>query len=116
MLQINEVRTHHRRRLLGVSAVMAGDTRAKRGCGRPRIIQLVVCIFSDFSGLTACWARENLPTYPLKVSETGRYLVDRADVPFMIIGDSPQSLIGNLSPSEADQYFANRRARGFNTL
>jgi Protein of unknown function (DUF4038) len=83
---------------------------------RTLIIPLVLCILSGFSGLVACWAGKQSPAYPLKVGETGRYLVDQAGVPFMIIGDSPQSLIGNLSPSEADQYFANRRARGFNTL
>jgi hypothetical protein len=33
-----------------------------------------------------------------------------------MIGDSPQAAIGNLSPTEADWYFANRQARGFNAI
>ena len=40
--------------------------------------------------------------YPLKVSRNGRYLVDQRNVPFMIVGDSPQAMIGDLSLEEAD--------------
>lgn len=34
----------------------------------------------------------------------------------MIVGDSPQSLIGELSESEANAYFANRQAHGINSV
>ena len=34
----------------------------------------------------------------------------------MITGDSPQALIGNLTESDAEFYFATRRAQGFNTV
>ena len=54
--------------------------------------------------------------YPLKVGPTGRYLVDQNDVPFLIIGDSPQALMVNLSEADADSYFANRQAAGFNAV
>jgi hypothetical protein len=54
--------------------------------------------------------------FPLRVSADGRYLVDRRGRPFMIVGESPQSLIGNLSVRDAAAYIANRRAAGFNTL
>ena len=53
--------------------------------------------------------------YPLKVGPTGRYLVDRDGRPFLIVGDSPQSLIVNLSEAQADHFFANRQAAGFNS-
>ncbi|MGA7340702.1 MAG: DUF4038 domain-containing protein [Terracidiphilus sp.] len=53
--------------------------------------------------------------YPLKLSPNRRYLVDRNDKPFLIVGDSPQGLIGRLSETEADAYFADRQAHGFNT-
>jgi len=56
------------------------------------------------------------PSYPLKVSTNGRYLVDQNNMPFMIVGDSPQSLIGRLSTSDAALYMANRRRYGINTL
>src|SRR6516165_3910244 len=56
------------------------------------------------------------PSYPLKVSTNGRYLVDQNNMPFMIVGDSPQSLIGRLSTSDAALYMANRWRYGINTL
>ena len=54
--------------------------------------------------------------YPLKVSSNGRYLVDQRGRPFMVVGDSPQALIGNLSLKDAAAYIANRKAAGFNSL
>src|ERR1035437_4097549 len=57
-----------------------------------------------------------MPAYPLKVSGNGRYLVDQNNVPFLIAGESPQSLIVNLSEDQADAFFANRRGHGFNTV
>lgn len=56
------------------------------------------------------------PAYPLKVSANGRYLVDQNDVPFLVTGDSPQSLIVNLSAADAESYLANRKRAGFNTV
>ena len=37
-------------------------------------------------------------------------------IPFLIAGDSPQAMIGNLSVDEAASFVANRRAAGFNSL
>jgi len=54
--------------------------------------------------------------WPLKKSANGRYLVDQNNTPYLMVGDSPQSAIGNLSISEADRYFADRAAHGFNTV
>jgi hypothetical protein len=54
--------------------------------------------------------------FPLHLSKNHRYLVDRRGVPFMIVGDSPQALIGNLSVKDAAAYIANRRAAGFDAL
>ena len=54
--------------------------------------------------------------YPLKVGPTGRYLVDASGHPFLLAGDAPQSLIVNLSEADAEFYFADRQANGFNTL
>jgi uncharacterized protein DUF4038/collagenase-like protein with putative collagen-binding domain len=56
------------------------------------------------------------PAYPVKVGPTGRYLVDQTGAPFMIVGDSPQAMIGKVSEADAELYFANRQARGFNTV
>jgi Protein of unknown function (DUF4038)/Putative collagen-binding domain of a collagenase len=54
-------------------------------------------------------------TYPVKVGPTGRYLVDQNNQPFLIVGDSPQALIGNLSQAQVVSYFADRSAQGFNS-
>ena len=37
--------------------------------------------------------------YPLKLSSNRRYLVDQNNRPFMIVGDSPQSMIGPTAPT-----------------
>jgi chitodextrinase len=54
--------------------------------------------------------------YPLKVSANGRYLVDQHDTPVLLTGDSPQALIVNLSEAEAESFFADRQAGGFNVV
>src|SRR5215472_529132 len=56
------------------------------------------------------------PAYPLKVSSNHRYLVDQNGSPFLIVGDTPQGLMGRLSEKDAEYYFADREARGFNAL
>ena len=54
--------------------------------------------------------------FPLTVSCNKRYLVDQRGRPFMVVGDSPQALIGNLSLKDAAAYVADRKALGFNSL
>jgi hypothetical protein len=61
-------------------------------------------------------AKPHFPIYPLKASPNNRYLVDQDNVPFMIVGDSPQSLLGRMSKSDAAYYMANRQRYGINTL
>jgi Protein of unknown function (DUF4038) len=56
------------------------------------------------------------PVYPLKASGNNRYLVDQNNIPFLMVGDSPQQLITNLSQQEAAAFMANRRSHGINTL
>ena len=55
-------------------------------------------------------------TFPLKVAAGERYLTDQNGIPFLIMGDSPQALIGNLGTSDMNTYMANRQSLGFNTL
>jgi Protein of unknown function (DUF4038)/Putative collagen-binding domain of a collagenase len=57
----------------------------------------------------------NFPAYPVRVSANHRYLVDRNNRPFLIAGDSPQALIYRLNEAQAEGYFADRQAHGFNT-
>ncbi len=56
------------------------------------------------------------PAYPLKVSANGRYLVDQNNIPFLITGDNPHALIGMGSTADAENYFADRQAHGFNAV
>src|SRR5262245_66306142 len=60
--------------------------------------------------------RSKDPVYPLKASYNNRYLVDQNNTPFLMVGDSPQQLITNLSQKEAAAYIANRQSYGVNTL
>lgn len=55
------------------------------------------------------------PAFPLKVSANKRYLLDQKKMPFLIVGDTPQGLMGRLSENDAEIYFADREAHGFNT-
>jgi hypothetical protein len=61
-------------------------------------------------------AEARAQSYPVKKSANGRYLVDQTNAPFLIAGDAPQALTVNLSTTDADFYFADRAAHGFNTV
>jgi hypothetical protein len=54
--------------------------------------------------------------FPLTVSANGRYLQTAVGSPFLMVGDSPQSLIGDNSVSTADSFLDDRAAHGFNTV
>ena len=54
--------------------------------------------------------------YPLEISADRRHLVDRRGRPFLIVGDSPQAIVGNLLPGDAATFVANRKRAGFNSL
>ena len=53
---------------------------------------------------------------PLKASSNQHYLVDQKGTPFLIMGDAPQSLVGNLGSSDMTTYLADRERLGFNSL
>jgi len=54
--------------------------------------------------------------WPTSVSTNGRYLLDQVGRPYLISGDSPQGLFVTMSQQQAEDYFADRRAGGFNAL
>jgi hypothetical protein len=54
--------------------------------------------------------------FPLHTEAGKRYLVDAAGKPFLMLGESPQAMIGNLSEAEAELFLANRKSHGFNTV
>ena len=59
-----------------------------------------------------------LPTgiFPLRREAGTRHLIDAQGRPFLIHGDTPWSLIVQLTRAEADQYLEDRRVKGFNTV
>src|SRR3954468_11580850 len=74
---------------------------------------LLLLLITSFIEL---WGYAAPTAYPLKQSASRRYLVDQDGVPTMIMGDSPQALIVNISEAEAERFFANRKSYGFNSL
>jgi len=56
------------------------------------------------------------PAYPLKVSANRRYLVDQNNSPFLITGDGPHALVAMVSAADAEIYFDDRQAHGFNAV
>jgi hypothetical protein len=61
-------------------------------------------------------AAQPAAAYPLKKSANGRYLVDSKGSPFLVAGDAPQALMVKLTEAEADFYFSNRVAHGFDAV
>jgi len=80
---------------------------------RPAIFATILAVLSI---LFAAGSLPAAPVYPVKVGPTGRYLVDQLGAPFLITGESPQTMIGKISESDAEMFLANRRAHGFNTV
>ena len=56
------------------------------------------------------------PAYPLKVSANGRYLVDQSNIPFLIVGDVPQTMVSRISLADAGRFMEDRAVHGFNSL
>lgn len=54
------------------------------------------------------------PPFAAGVAQGGRHLVDQYGEPYLVRGDSPWSLLTDLSTAEADAYFANRAGHGYN--
>ena len=77
---------------------------------------LAGCSINISSGSTISPPVIPAPVYPLRASANNKYLVDQNNIPFLIVGDSPQALIVNLSESDADFYLADRQAAGLNSV
>jgi hypothetical protein len=56
------------------------------------------------------------PPWPTRAGPDHHHLVDQYGRPYLIIGDSPQDLAVALSEQQADAYFADRQAHGFDAL
>src|SRR5882672_1176606 len=85
----------------------------------PRFQSGVVVLFLlTYSGLHfgADIASAGTVAFPLKTDVSNRFLVDQAGVPFLIMGDSPWSMIAALNNDQVNKYLQDRSQKGFNTL
>jgi hypothetical protein len=81
------------------------------------VVSVLVC-WPPVSGLTAAPKASKAPTSDLhlKLSNNGRYLVDQKGNPFLVVGDSPWSLIAQLDQKDMGTYLEDRQKRGFNSI
>jgi hypothetical protein len=54
--------------------------------------------------------------FPLRVGAGQRHLVDQNGKPFLMVGDTPWSLMTGITKAEAEAYLEDRRQRGFNAI
>jgi hypothetical protein len=81
------------------------------------IVGVVVCWWPA-RGLTAAPKAPQSPMSGLllKVSKNGQYLVDQKGEPFLVVGDSPWSIIVQLDEKDRETYLEDRQRRGFNSI
>ena len=81
-------------------------------------MKLTAIAFALFSLVTITRSAEmpSAAKFPLHVSADGRHLVDAADQPFFYQADTPWMLLLQLTLPEAEEYFADRKAKGFSAL
>lgn len=94
-------------------------TSRKYGCAAAAVALAVALVAPEVARTQAAHhahTHASAAACPLRVSADHRYLVDQSGAPFLIVGDTPQGLMGRLTEKEADFYFADREAHGFNTL
>lgn len=54
--------------------------------------------------------------FPLQVSGNSRYLETASGTPWLMVGDSPWTIVGNADASHASTYFADRESNGFTAI
>jgi hypothetical protein len=104
-------------RILGIAGTATAGRRLRVLTAALSLMVSVPCVGQSTPGAGAA-SVDSLTTftYPLKVSVNHRYLVDQNNVPFLIVGDVPQTMVTNVSLAEAEQFISDRAAHGFNSL
>ncbi len=87
-----------------------------RNTGAPIVTLGLVLLICQSAGAPALVSSATSPAYPLKLSANRRYLVDRNNRPFLIVGDNPHALVGMGTTADAESFFADRQAHGFNAV
>lgn len=80
------------------------------------VLRAALLVVLATAGPIVCHAGDRAPEFPLKVSDNGRYFVDRAGQPFLYQADSAWFLFHKLTFDEVALYLDNRRARGFTVV
>jgi len=100
----------------GIGSRFARAFLASMNCPQARLALVGALLLAFIGSAVMAGPLGAEPVFPVKIGPTGRYLVDQNGVPFLIAGESPQAMIGNLSEAEAEMFLANRKAHGFNTV
>ena len=89
------------------------DAASKRGASA-----LVVLPFLAVLWCSAASGDENPgpELAPLTIGTTGRYLADRNNRPFLVVGDTAWSLIAQVKEQDIERYLEDRQKRGFNSI
>ena len=77
-------------------------------------MRILITLFLCGVGSWAGFAVE--PTFPLKLGENQRHLVDQAGRPFLYHADTPWLLFTKLTEAEAKDYIGRRKEQGFTAL
>ena len=81
------------------------------------LLIIASCLSGHVVSARACGATvDGATAFPLRVEPGQRYMSDATGRPYFLQGDSPWSLIAQLSREHADLYLRDRKARGFNTI
>src|SRR5713226_5361373 len=84
------------------------------------IFAVAFCLTGIFPIARQAEAQGNAPRsvkgMKLKVSPSGRYLVDQDGKPFLYLGDVAWTLLKRLNHEEADEYLKNRADKGFTVI
>jgi hypothetical protein len=75
---------------------------------------MLMCTLALF--LLSCGAASSSVAFPLRVSDSKRYLVDQNNRPFLYHADTGWQLIWKLTKGEAELYLENRRQKGFTAV
>jgi hypothetical protein len=76
-------------------------------------VAVAVAVLAGVAAAAAVSSPTPSSPFPLQVSSNGRYLETAQGTPWLMVGDSPWTAIGNISTTTAASYFADREAHGF---
>lgn len=98
---------------LVIAAVAVGASRSDEGSSSTPVTSSPT---SSRTPATSSRPSSGPPPFATAVSADGRFLVDQYGDPFLVRGDSPWSLMTDLSAAEVETYLGDRARRGVNAV